>query len=476
MSEAKTEGSRDQEALQAIPRDMVNGLFSLLKNLSVHGIDNSALDRPVEAFLMTVRKAGNDREFIEVSYVDGALLINERKVEPHFSIVEAMKVVPDHMEVATFESLKFSSKISKEQIGTFFSKWALHASVHGKPHKLSFEDDFIEIKYVDPEKAAGAMKTKEMLMNPTHSLRHYYYLRKLTDEFFQGFSTGDIKPQRALRRELLEISDIIDVAAYQAVAMTLIRENQPEQNLPHHISASVVSQAVSTAVLSMVLGKELGYGTRERINLGLLGLMYNIGLIGEASVLIAKEDRLSPHEYKKVIDAQASGVFKLIQTQGSSRPVLERLLAIFENAHGQKKESISLNLESRLLSLVSQYVALTNPRPFRDAYMPDEAVKLLGSKATLKKQGGLDPILFYVFIRFMGYLPVGSFVELSDGRKGVLYRPSGEQVGTPLVKIKPERAEGRSFLTDLSTEANLSIVRCMDPDREGVKISGYFFE
>jgi hypothetical protein len=176
------------------------------------------------------------------------------------------------------------------------------------------------------------------------------------------------------------------------------------------------------------------------------------------------------------LDAQASGVYKLIQLQGSSRPVLERLLAIFEFSRAPQQSSVSLALESRLLRLVSQYVALTSERPFREPYLPHEAIRLLGSKVSQSGGGDLDPLLYYLFVRFMGPTPVGSLVMLKNQERAVVYRPSGELAGRPMVKTVIQKDQEVSRLVDLGLEKSVDIARILDPKREGVHVAGYFFD
>jgi hypothetical protein len=133
-----------------------------------------------------------------------------------------------------------------------------------------------------------------------------------------------------------------------------------------------------------------------------------------------------------------------------------------------------------LVRLVSQYVALISDRPFRDAYTPAEAVRILGNKAVgpqaRDNAGDLDPIIYYVFVRLMGVFPVGSLCLLSSGERAIIFRPSGEKVGVPMVKILPTKEGERPQLIDLSHQRSVQIVKALDPKREGVAISGFFFD
>lgn len=460
--------------VEQIRRDFLNAGYAFLSGLSVHDVKNAALQRPfqnLEKALDDLRALSQPPHDVELKYQEGLLTLMELKMTPHFSTVEAHKLISESMEMGLIESLTFQKDFKPEALGELFSKWALHCSVHSKPKAFVAEIAGLKIKHFDSSTGNLRVKSKQLLMNPLYALHRYYLMKRHAEEVFQGIATNQVISQKKLRRDVMEMVEIAKVAPYQIVALSLIRENQTDQT---GVSA-VVGQALATSLLSIVLAKELGFTFREQVNIGLIGALYNVGLLGEEAPTILKNDRLSPVEYRRVLDAQASGVYKLLKLQGSSRPVLERLLAIFEHSKGSQEKSVSLTLESRLLRLASQYVALTSERPFRDPYTPAEAVKILGNKATSSNGEEMDPILYYVFVRLVGVYPVGSIVLLSNGRKAVVFRPSGEKTGVPMVKLISE-GEERGSLVDLAHEADVTIVKTLDPSREGINIPGFFFE
>jgi|GEM_PF-4653881 len=467
----------ENDELSQHRRDFLNAIFGLLKALSIHDLENGAVQRPkenLEKLIHHLSQFPQAKNGVEIKLQEGLLTIMGGRVNNHFSIVEASKQVPEHMDIALIESILFEPSVKMATVGEFFSKWALHCSVHKKPRALVGSFSGIQLSFIDPEKENLRVKSKQLLLSPTYALNHYYILHKSASRFFKGISSGEIISQRQIRRELLEMAEIGKVNPYQLVALSLIRELDFEEEEGDH---AAVAEAIATAVLSMVIGKELEFSIRDQVNLGMVGLMYNVGLLSnEMASLLKSDKRLSQVEYKRVLNAQASGVYKLLRSHGASRPALERLLALFEATQGNYKKSISLNLDSRLLRLTSAYIALTSHRPYRDAYTPEEAMRLLGSRATSKREGNLDPIIYYVFVRFMGIYPVGSLVLLSDQRKAVIYRPSGQKAGVPLIKLVGEKSDEASTLVDLSTEPNLSIIKALDPKREGDSIPGYFFD
>lgn len=476
MSEEISLHLDDREAYDEERREYVNAIFGLLKLLALYEIGNEAVSRPKENFekaLFKIRKHSHARTGVEIKYSDNLLTVCGQKLVNHFSIVEALKLIPESMNLALLESITIDPKAHVEDLWPFFKRWAMHCSVHQKPKALEYEGKGLQIVHLDLNKANLRLKTKALLLQPTYALKHYFLLFEATEKIFKGIYKGEIVPQKEVRRSLFEMSEIAEVNPYQLVALSLVRRGEDD---PTGLTLAV-SEAIATSLLVLVMSQRLELPKKDQINLAMAGLLYNVGLLSEELSRITRSERkLSQIEYRRVLDAHAGGVLTLIRAQGASRPVLERLLALFEATQGVQKQSIALTLESRLLRLCSTYVALTSHRPYRDAYTPYEAMKLLGSRAASKGEGNFDPVLYYIFARFLGLYPVGSLVLLSSNEKAVVFRPSGEKMSLPLVKKLASEDAGRGLLVDLSSQADVQIVRSLDPLREGVFVAGYFFE
>lgn len=456
-------------------REFLNSVFGLLKGLAVHKIENESMERPREIFIESfdsLKSIVGEDGHIEMAHEENLLSVMGHKVAKHFSIVEALRIVPDAMEMAMIEKIRFSPKLSHEEAWKFFATWALHVATHAKPRVLSTDFKNVEVVFIDPEKSNARIKSKSLLMRPSYALGHYYLLKQETEKLFQGVIEGKIDSQKRIRRELLEVLEIGHVNPYQLIAMSLIRPDDRATGLEH-----AVAEAIANACLCLVLSKNLEFSLKDQLNLGMSGLLYNVGLLSkEMSEIVQTNQSLSQVDYKRVIEGHSGGVLRVLKAQGADRPGIERLLALFEATQAAGKSSISLTLDSRLIRMISAYVALTSDRPYREAYTPYEALKLLGSRATTRSQGGLDPVLYYVFVRFVGVFPVGSLVQLSDQSLAVIYRPSGEKLGHPLVRLCVQDDEEKPQTLDLGLEKNLEVSKSLDPKREGINVAGYFFE
>ncbi|CAG0976947.1 partial Cyclic di-GMP phosphodiesterase, partial [Gammaproteobacteria bacterium] len=76
-----------------------------------------------------------------------------------------------------------------------------------------------------------------------------------------------------------------------------------------------------------------------------------------------------------------------------------------------------INLNSRIVSIVDKYAAITSPRPHRPMGDHLSAVAILNK---LAREGKIDANITAAFISAMGVYPPGSIVELSNGEVGIV--------------------------------------------------------
>lgn len=178
--------------------------------------------------------------------------------------------------------------------------------------------------------------------------------------------------------------------------------------------------AVDVSVHLMVFGKFLGLPSTTIEQLGLAGLMQDIGKVDIPSEVLNKPEKLNDEEYALVQSHVASSLEMLIGHPGFTTTVLEIVASHHERADGSgyprrlKGEKICFNGE--LAGLVDSYCAMTRTRAYGPAISSQRALEALirmrGSKFR-------EPVVDQ-FIQCLGLYPIGSLVELNTGEVGVV--------------------------------------------------------
>ena len=106
-------------------------------------------------------------------------------------------------------------------------------------------------------------------------------------------------------------------------------------------------------------------------------------------------------------------------------------------------------LFGRILAVADVFDALVSDRPYRKALLPSDAVEyILGGSGN-----HFDSKIIKVFMEKISPYPVGSYVLLSNGEKGLVVKNRPKYGLRPKIKIiNDSKVDNKSVYYDLSTE------------------------
>ena len=237
--------------------------------------------------------------------------------------------------------------------------------------------------------------------------------------------------------------------------------------------------AANTAVLSVGLGEKLGLSKVDLADLGVAAALCDIGLREIPAEILDKGDKLDAEERQVLERHTLLSVQFFLQDRRYTKSLLRRILVAYEHHRhadggGYPRSSYPINLFTRIVSIADAYDALTTNRPWRKAYLPDEALGHMLSESG--KQ--FDPVLLKIFVNALGLYPVGTLVRLSSGESAfVVYSGGdGERLSHPIVALlDSEGNPGQSVdLAEKDASGNYvrEIVSSEDPAKYGLQPSG----
>lgn len=194
----------------------------------------------------------------------------------------------------------------------------------------------------------------------------------------------------------------------------------------------LLEHSVNVACLLVTFGKYLGLEREMLKQLAICGIIHDIGKIKVNDEVLHKPARLTPEEFEHMKLHQVFAEEIIVKVEGLSQVSRDVCLMHHEKLDGKgypkglKDDQIPLH--GRMSCIVDIYDALTADRCYKQGMSSAEAFKIILSLTPFH----LDAELVYKFINCIGIYPVGSLVELSDGRVGIVW------TSTPNQPLKPE--------------------------------------
>jgi len=194
--------------------------------------------------------------------------------------------------------------------------------------------------------------------------------------------------------------------------------------------------ALNAARLAMHFGINSGMDDSRVVQLGIIGLFYDIGMSipGLPDVMAPRE--FSREEMTQVEAAAVKGSELLSKIKS-----LDPLCAIVAAQHHERADGTGYPSRSnadkqhpysRLFQLIDSFLGMIEPRPFRKAISPAEAMQRL---VVQSHRGYFHEPTFRDWLKVIGLHPVGSFVKLNTGELAIVHRANPERPRAPVVKL-----------------------------------------
>ncbi|WP_368880736.1 HD-GYP domain-containing protein [Shewanella algae] len=245
-------------------------------------------------------------------------------------------------------------------------------------------------------------------------------VRKVLSETFEGKAI-EVEPFAALADNMIE-SVMLDSDAMKCVSALRSKD------------AYLLEHSVNVAFLLITFGKYLKLDREMLRQLAIGGILHDIGKIKVDNKILHKPGKLTPEEFEHMKLHQAYAIEIMEQAKGLSQVSKDVCLMHHEKLDGRGYprglKGDALPLHGRMSCIVDIYDALTATRCYKEAMSPAAAFKILLSLTPFH----LDESLVYEFIRCIGVYPVGSLVQLSDGRVGIVWESKDRDVLHPIVK------------------------------------------
>lgn len=231
--------------------------------------------------------------------------------------------------------------------------------------------------------------------------------------------------------------------------------------------------SVAVAALMINLGREIGGFDRDTLrDAGVAGLLHDIGKMAMPPEVLGKPGDLTHAEYTIMKLHPERGHNLLTRSRDVPEMALDVCLHHHEKVNGtgypKRLKGGQITLFARMGAACDVYDALTSNRPYKEAWVPNMALKtMFGSR------GHFDSDILTAFIRSVGIYPVGTVVRLRSDHLAVVTDINPADLTRPVVRMFfsiPKRAAIAPQDVNLLMEADgNAIVSSENPEDWGLE-------
>jgi HD-GYP domain-containing protein (c-di-GMP phosphodiesterase class II) len=217
--------------------------------------------------------------------------------------------------------------------------------------------------------------------------------------------------------------------------------------------------SVNVAVLSVLLGIEMGLSEDKLVDLATASLLHDIGLKDVSDDILLKKGKLNDSEFDVIKTHPLNGYSHFKDNIDMNSHVRMAVLTHHEwmngNGYPNGVNGEKIPLLGRIIAICDVYDALTSDRPYRPAYPANMAIEYLLAMSINQ----LDSEIVKKFVKMIIPYPVGTLVKLSNNEVGVVESVPVEFPLRPLVKVVVQSGRGVNLYNrDLMEERNILIV------------------
>ena len=193
--------------------------------------------------------------------------------------------------------------------------------------------------------------------------------------------------------------------------------------------------SVAVCALMISLGRRLGLNGEELWQVGLGGLLHDVGKMGIPLDILNKPGKLTDPEFSTMKSHPVQG-WEMLRSADISDPIpLDVCLHHHEKIDGSgypgRQAGHEISLHARMCAVCDVYDAVTSDRVYKQGWSPGEAIKRMAAF----RVGHFDETVFQMFVKTIGIYPTGSLVRLKSGRLAVITDQSAENLLTPTARV-----------------------------------------
>jgi len=469
--------------LQPLGRALIVTFYAAAQSLRIYPLENATVQKSLDEAHRIVRRLLDREGALELRVVGDFLFLNDARLRLDLSDYAAFSYILAALARHGIGRVEFGAAFAREDIAPFLSLLLSE----GDNDEESFERFQQRLAGtvasnigVQPVRGAEAMDEHADEDRAKEAAKLTYFQSvHVAKEVLTDTRLGRAVNLRRVKRAVQSIVDQVLNNESSMLGMTALRDYD-EYTFTH---------SVNVCIISVIIGQKLGLTKVQLYDLGLGALFHDIGKQRIDPEVLNKTSGLTDAEWAEMQRHPTEGLLALFGMRGLSEVPYRAMLLAYEHHMKTDLTGYPRNIRPRRPTLFSRIVATadgfdaaTSKRSYQSQpWPPDEVMREMRDNP----RRGYDPILVKALINVTGIFPVGTLCILDTHELAVVTarNPDPTRIHQPLVKLIMD-TNGVMLAEPVPVDLGdvdpatgslrRTIVKTIDPDLYGVRISDYF--
>jgi HD-GYP domain-containing protein (c-di-GMP phosphodiesterase class II) len=441
--------TRDRNLAETLGGTLLLRLSALMRTARTYDVSNQAFQRQMLEFIGVIRQLHEDEDEVALVVVGDYFYLNGVRIKTESSILGAYHSLMADFERRQVGGLRFLPGITEPEIERFFQVFlaADDPSMAERLPEMIAEASIQSILIVAPSDLDVEDLARELADQPQQtgerSRAKKTFWRAVSGAkkiVLRARQTG--RPDlRHAKRVVQPIVDNIMKHEYSIVGLTALKDHD-EYTYAH---------CVNVAVLSISMGQALGLPRQALADLGVAGLLHDLGKMSIPGEVLRKPGALSADEWVMMRRHPLEGAMMIARMPGISTVMLDAMRACLEHHMNYNRTGYpDVELEwgqatmSRIVAMADCFDAMTAHRAYCSRpRSPFEGLQILLGPNRVN----FDPAVLWALVRTVGLYPAGTVVQTASGAVVLALSPNPRDVTRPFCRVLV-RADGSSPTED----------------------------
>jgi HD-GYP domain-containing protein (c-di-GMP phosphodiesterase class II) len=439
MSHHKSEKSESAEfqLLAELGGPLIQRMVALMRTARTYDVSNMAFQRQQQEFLAVLRRLLDEEDEVTLVAVADYFYVNGVRVKASTSLMG-----PYHSLLADFErrqtgGLRFLQGVSESEVERFFQLF-LAADDPALAPKLpeAVDEAFVQnivplpASQLDVEDIARELDDLPKPQRERAKARQVYWRAMVGTRrvVLRARSTG--RPDlRHAKRVVQPIVDSVMKTEFSLVGLTALKDHD-EYTYAH---------CVNVSVLSVGMGQALGLPRQALADLGVAGLLHDLGKMSVDGNVLRKPGALSAEEWAQMRRHPIEGAMMVSRMPGLSQVLIDSMRGCFEhhmnyNGTGYPDTAVEWGqaTTSRIVAMADCFDAVTAHR----AYYSRPRTAFEGLRTLMgPNRVNFDPAVLWALIKTVGLYPAGTVMQTNSGHVVLAMSPNPADVTRPVCRV-----------------------------------------